>query len=183
MKTILVIDGHKPYSYSPGKLNETLFNAIVDWLDGKAIVKTNVVNNGYDVKGEQAKFMDAEIVIVQTPINWMNIPFVLKEYIDQVFEHGIFFGGSDEYGKGGKLIGKKYMLSTTWHARLSDFNNIDGFFNGRSEDDMLIPVHKSFEFIGMTGLNSFFCHDVLRNPQIDLFLDNLGKHLETYLPL
>ena len=69
--------------------------------------------------------MDA--VVWQMPAWWMGEPWIVKKYIDEVFTagHGKLYTSdgrhrvdpTKNYGKGGLLNGKKFMLSLTWNAR------------------------------------------------------------------
>ena len=43
---IFVINGHKYYPFSQGKLNKTLFNKIIELVSPNNDVKTTVVENG-----------------------------------------------------------------------------------------------------------------------------------------
>ena len=178
MKNILVINGHEYYPYAPGKLNKTLFSQIIDTLKEKHEIKTTIVQHGYDIKEEQDKFKWADVVIFQTPIYWMGLPAILKNYIDKVFEYNIFFKGGESYGRGGLMKDKKYMISTTWNAPESSFNKKDEFFQGKSVDETLVQIHKTLEFVGMTPLKSFSCNDVVINPDIDKFTKGLDNHLK-----
>ncbi len=43
-----------------------------------------------------------------------------------------------------------------------------------------MPVHKTFEFLGMRPLPSFMANDVLKNPRIAEDLDRFKNHLIRY---
>ncbi|MTI71898.1 MAG: NAD(P)H-dependent oxidoreductase [Firmicutes bacterium] len=178
MKNILVVNGHEYYDFAKGELNKTLFSQITNTLEKKYQVKTTVIQDGYDIKEEQGKFKWADVIILQTPIYWMNVPGLLKTYMDKVFEYDIFFTGSPKYGQGGLMKDKKYMLSTTWNAPEYAFNDKDTFFDGRNVDEVLIHLHKTMEFIGMTALKSFSAHDVIANPDIEKYTKELDSHLK-----
>lgn len=86
------------------------------------------------------------------------------------------------YGAGGMLTGKRYMLSLTFNAPKEAFNDEGEYlFQGKSVDDLWFPMHMNFRFFGMTPLETFACHDVIKNPQIEddfiRFADYLNKHL------
>jgi len=183
MKKILVINGHEYYAFAPGKLNKTLFSQIISNLSEKFEVKTTVVQHGYDIKIEQEKFQWADVIIFQTPMYWMDIPGLLKTYMDKVFEYNVFFKGVPVYGQGGMMQGKKYMLSTTWNAPEHAFNDKDAFFEGKSADEILIHLRKALQFVGMTPLKSYSCHDVIANPDIEKYTKGLENHLKTLFDL
>ncbi|UOY91759.1 NAD(P)H-dependent oxidoreductase [Ectobacillus sp. JY-23] len=178
MKNILIINGHEYYEFAPGKLNKTIFDAIVATLKGTYEIQTTVVQNGYDIEEEHKKFTWADVVIYQTPIYWFSVPGLLKTYIDRVYSYGVFFAGSDVYGKGGLMQGKKVMFSTTWNAPEHVFENVNEFMEGKSLEESLLSLHKAHEFVGMESLKTFSCHDVVANPDIDKYMSDLHKHLQ-----
>lgn len=178
---IFVINGHKYYSYAQGRLNQTLFDEIVKLVSVNNEVQTTIVEQGYDVKQEQDKFIWADIIIYQTPVNWYALPWIFKKYVDEVFGHGIFFGGSLKYGDGGKLKDKKYMLSLTWNSPIDAFEETYGFYDGRSPDDVWLPFHKANQYCGMSKIETFNAFNVVRNPDIDRFLNELNTHINKYV--
>ena len=74
MANIYIINAHHEYSFSPGKLNATLVEKAVDQLTAKEYeVKTLKVDDGYDVEQELSMHQWADVVILQTPVNWMGV--------------------------------------------------------------------------------------------------------------
>ncbi|PEZ09006.1 flavodoxin [Bacillus sp. AFS018417] len=183
MNNILIINGHQTYRSAEGKLNKTLTDNMVNALGTKNNVQTTVIQNGYDIEEEQSKFLWADIVIYQTPIYWFNVPGLLKTYMDEIYAYGLFFKGSEQYGRGGLLTDKYYMFSTTWNAPEKAFNDPAQFFGGKSLEETLSHLHQMQEFIGMKPLKSFACYDVIKNPDVDKFVSELNTHLEEVLPL
>ncbi|MBE6449929.1 MAG: NAD(P)H-dependent oxidoreductase [Alphaproteobacteria bacterium] len=177
MSKILIIDGHQSYTFSKGLLSETLAKKIKDVLSEKHKIKHTVLEKKYDIKKEQEKFLWADTIIYQFPVFWFGAPALLKQYMQDVFEYGIFFTTSDAgYGKGGLLKEKTYMFSTTWNSPLNAFGN--GFLEDISTpDDMLVALHYTHRFLGMKKLPSFSCHDVLKNPDVKAYLTALERHL------
>lgn len=183
MKNILIINGHQKYGSAEGKLNQTLTDHMVSLLSEKSNVKTTIIQNGYNIEEEQQKFLWADIVIYQTPIYWFSIPGLLKTYMDEVYAYGLFFKGSDQYGRGGLLTGKKYMFSTTWNAPEKAFNDPAQFFAGMDVEEAIAHLHRVQEFLGMEPLKSFTSYDVIKNPKIDQFVSELEVHLKEVLDL
>ncbi|MCG7409221.1 NAD(P)H-dependent oxidoreductase [Paenibacillus sp. ACRRX] len=181
MRNILIINGHQKYRSSEGKLNRTLFEHMASFLSKHNQVQTTVIQEGYHIDEEQQKFLWADVVIYQTPIYWFSVPGLLKTYMDEVYAYGSFFKGADQYGRGGMLTDKKYMLSTTWNAPEAAFNDSAQFFNGSSLDEALSHLHRIHSFLGMSPVESFTCFDVIKNPQIDTFITNLKQHLQATL--
>ncbi|EPX72714.1 FAD binding oxidoreductase [Schizosaccharomyces octosporus yFS286] len=190
---ILLVNGAHPFGHSQGKLNETLQNVAKETLtDLGHTVHETVVTNGYVIEEEIEKIVSSDVVIYQFPGWWMGLPWPLKKYIDEVFTigYGKLFASdgrshtnpTKNYGKGGLLHGKSYMLSTTWNAPCEAFNEFGNFFDGRGIDNVLFPVHKAHEFLAMTALPSFMANDVLKNPQVDTDISAYKLHLQKVLP-
>ena len=139
---IFVLNGHKYYPFAQGRLNKTLFDKIIELVTPDNQIKTTIVENGYDLNEEIEKFLWADIIIMQTPINWFSFPGMFKSYIDDVYKHGSFYGASEEYGKGGLLKNKKYMYSLTWNSPCYAFSEFGGFYDGRGMDEVIIYCRK-----------------------------------------
>jgi modulator of drug activity B len=45
------------------------------------------VDQGYDPAEEERKHLEADLVILQTPINWFSAPWTWKKYVDEVFNY------------------------------------------------------------------------------------------------
>ena len=193
MKNILIINGHEHYVYSPGKLNEAMQNLAMNTLTEKGYnVQTTVVQNGYNVQEELDKHVWADCIIIQSPVNWMMVPWTLKKYFDEVFTAGM--GGilcqndgrvpeapKRNYGTGGVLTSKKYMLSLTFNAPEEAFNNPDEYlFRGKSVDDLFFPVHMNYRFFGMEALPTFAAFDVMKNPAIEADFERYKAELNKY---
>ena len=65
----------------------------------------------------------------------------------------------------------------TWNAPKEAFDEPDDFFEGRGIDGVLMPVHKTLQFLGLRPLESFMANDVLKNPQIEADLERWKAHL------
>lgn len=61
-----------------------------------------------DVKVEQEALLRHQTIVFQYPLYWLNVPAILKQYIDEVFEYQFAYGT-----EGDKLKGKNFMLSFT----------------------------------------------------------------------
>lgn len=177
-----VLNGHKYYPYAEGKLNKTFFEEIVKILQKSGHqIKTTVVEKGYEIDAEIEKFQWADIVIFQTPMNWFSVPWVLKKYFDDVYRYGVFYEGSDEYGKGGLLKGKRYMFSMTLNPTPSDFNNPANFFEGKSFEDLIIALHKTQQYCGMEPIKTFCVYNAVHNPDVVNRLEELKNHINKYV--
>jgi modulator of drug activity B len=177
---IFVINGHKYYPWSQGQLNKTLFDGIIATLSDHE-VKTTVVEQGYDVEAEIEKFLWADVIIFQTPVNWFALPGMFKSYMDEIYRYGVFYGPSDEYGRGGLLKGKRYMYSLTMNSPEEAFGKTGGFYDGRGLDELIVALHKLQEFCGLEKIPTFAAYDVVKNPNIELYKQQLREHLQKHL--
>jgi len=179
--TLLIINGAETRGVAQGQLNKTLFDIAKEQLQAQYNILETQVAGGYRVAEEQAKFTQADVVLFQYPVFWFGVPAVLKAYLDTVYEHGVFFEGSDHYGEGGLLQGRRYLLSTTWNAPQQVFSNQQQFFDGRSLEELLLAMHKTQQYIGMRALPSFAAFDVVANPNIEDQAMRWREHLQAEL--
>jgi len=189
MKNILLINGSKKFGSSGGRLSATLQEVAKETLQsfGCNIVETHI-DKGYDIESEVQKLLDSDVWIYQMPGWWMGEPWIVKEYIDKVFMAGAgkFCAGdgrhhdnpSKNYGKGGLLHDKKYMFSLTWNAPIEAFTDKDEFFGGVGVDVVYLHLHKAHEFLGMQTLPTFICNDVVKNPQVEQYIQEYKAHLQ-----
>jgi len=189
MKKILLLNGGKQFAHSGGRLNQTLHDAAMAYLDRAGYdVQQTFIDGGYDVQAEVEKFLWADVVIYQMPGWWMGAPWTVKKYIDDVFTagHGSLYASdgrsrsdaSKRYGSGGLIQGKQYMLSLTWNAPLQAFDDPADFFEGKGVDAVYFPFHKANQFLGMTGLPTFLTNDVIKSPDVPAALAAYEAHLE-----
>ena len=191
MKNIFIINGSHPFAHSGGKFNQTLFDNTKSFFQDRKdfALKTTQVGSNYDPKEEVEKYKWADIIIYHTPIWWFQIPFGFKEYIDIVFTEGHQNGiyNSDgrsrknpdiNYGTGGLLHGKRYILTTSWNAPKAAFTLENEFFNQRSVDDgALFGFHKMNAFTGMQLLDTHHFHDMEKNADVPKELENYNAFL------
>ena len=193
MKNILIINGHQYYPFAEGKLNQALIDRAASMLGEEDFdIKNTVTEKAYDVDDEIEKFKWADIVLLQTPLNWMGVTWSFKKYLDEVLTAGMMGkmsngdGRTEEapkknYGLGGLLKGK-YMMSVTANAPKEAFNDPnEKFFNGLSEDDLLRPMHLNFKWFGLEPLKTFFAYDVMKNPEVDNDFVRFEKHIKEEL--
>ncbi|MCH2233959.1 MAG: NAD(P)H-dependent oxidoreductase [Crocinitomicaceae bacterium] len=195
MKNIFIINGHQKHPFSEGRLNTSLVDkAIVYFSFNGCEIKVTTMEDDYDVNEEIEKFKWADLVFFQTPLNWMGVTWSFKKYIDEVFSTGMMGEMSNgdgrtrtepkkNYGLGGKLNGK-YMISVTANAPSEAFNDPnEKFFNGISEDDLLLPLHLNFKWFGLEQLPTFFAYDVMKNPEIENDFKRFDNHLKQHVQL
>ncbi len=185
---ILLINGSTEFAHSGGRLNDTLHATAREALKrlGHAVEET-VIDEGYEADVEVKKILRADTVIYQMPAWWMGVPWTVKKYIDEVFTagHGQLYRNdgrtrSDpdkQYGTGGLLKNKTYMLSVTWNAPLKAFVEFGNFFDGRGVEGVYYAFHKSQQFLGLKALPSFMVNDVIKEPDTEAFVSAYTEHL------
>lgn len=190
MKKILIINAHQKVGFSTGRLNSSLVEKAVEFFASNNFeVSTSTIDNGYVVAEEVVKISNSDFVIVQTPVYWMSFPWLFKKYMDEVFSGGRGTLYADDgrsstdpnkkYGTGGLMKNKKYMLSTTWNAPAEALEETNQLFEGKGVDTVFFGFHKAMKFIGFTKLNSFSCHDVVKQPNVENVFSNYLIHLKS----
>ncbi|MNH98716.1 Modulator of drug activity B [compost metagenome] len=192
MKKVLIINTHQFYE---GMSTGTLTNSVVEIMKETMTnlgceVQLTHIEKGYDINEEVNKHLWADLIITQSPVYWFGSPWIYKKYVDEVFTEGLKQGTfladdgrtrndpSKQYGTGGKLFGKKYMLSLTWNAPREAFNNFEQkLFDGRSVDDVFIHNTSNYKFCGVEVLPTFSFFDVFKEPQISKDIENLKQKL------
>ncbi|GLR19040.1 NAD(P)H-dependent oxidoreductase [Portibacter lacus] len=191
MKKIFIINGSHPFAHSGGRFNETLFTNTISYFDKleEFEVKFTQVGENYEVKEEVEKFKWADIVIYHTPIWWFQLPFGFKKYIDEVFteghQNGIYVSDGRSrknpninYGTGGLMHGKKYILTTSWNAPKTAFTLENEFFNQKSVDEgVMFGFHRMNAFTGMELLATHHFHDMEKNADVPFELDKYSTFL------
>ncbi|MFZ6642300.1 NAD(P)H-dependent oxidoreductase [Undibacterium sp. TC4M20W] len=192
MKHALIINAHQFYEgISSGKLNLSMADIIKTELQNRDYqVRQTQIEQGYDINAEVQNHLWADLIILQSPVYWFGMPWIYKKYVDEVFTAGMmqqsFLDGdgrthedlSKQYGSGGKLHGKKYMLSLTWNAPEAAFGDTaQSLFEGKTVDDVFIANTANYKFCGVDVLPAFSCHDVIKQPDIDNDMARLRAHL------
>ncbi len=191
MANILIINAHHKYPFAEGRLNDSLVQLARELLIAKGYsTRTISIDNGWDVEAELANHQWADVILLQSPVNWMGVPWTFKQYMDEVYTagmNGALCNGDGRhqatpkgnYGAGGTLTGKKYMLSLTFNAPEEAFNNPSEYlFQGKTVDDLWFPMHMNFRFFGMEPLKTFACFDVMKNANTDNDFKRFAAHIE-----
>jgi len=190
MSNILIINAHHKYPFSEGRLNGALVQMADELLKAKGH-ETRIVNidEEWDVETELENHQWADTILLQTPVNWMGVPWTFKKYMDEVYTAGM--GGqlcngdgrhhdapTKNYGAGGTLTGKTYMLSLTFNAPRESFDDANEYlFQGKSVDDLWFPMHMNFRFFGMEALPTFASFDVMKNADAENDFKRFQQHL------
>lgn len=192
MTKVFIINGGQKFGPSGGRFNETIASATEAFFKDQPgfEVKSTNINQAYNPKEEVEKYTWADVVIYHTPIWWFQLPHDFKKYIDVVFteghNNGIYHsdGRSSKnpainYGTGGLMKGKKYMVTTSWNAPKEAFTLPNEFFMQTSVDDgPLFGFHRMNAFTGMQPLESLHFHDVEKNADMQKDLQLYTSHLK-----
>ncbi len=197
-KKVLLINTHLTYpNWTEGTLNNSFIQKAKDFFEAKdfEILETKI-EEGYNADEEVDKHLEADIVMLQTPVNWFGAPWIYKKYVDEVFNSGLFskkFLSDDgrtreeatkQYGTGGHLQGKKFMISATWNAPAEAFDNpAQQLMQGKSTADLFLPITSNYRFCGVEIVADYNCFDIFKNQDIAKDLENFPKHLENVFGL
>lgn len=193
MKNILIINAGQNFAHSSGLFNQTLTNETIRFFKETKVfnIQLTTIEEGYDAEKEVAKFNWADCIIYHTPIWWFQVPFNFKKYLDEVFtaghQKGIYRSDGRSsanpainYGTGGSMHGKKYLLTTSWNAPATAFTLPGEFFMERSVDDgPLFGFHRMNAFAALEKIEGIHFHDVEKNANIESDMANYRNHLET----
>ena len=195
MKNVFIINAHQRYPFSEGRLNQAFVDRAMEYLDTRGYAtRLTTMEDDIEVAEELEKHRWADALILQSPANWMGVPWSFKRYMDTVYSAGMDGSLCDgdgrsrenpasQYGSGGTLSGKKYMLSLTFNAPRDAFDDpSQDFFQGRGVDDLFWPMHLNFRFFGMEPMETFSSHDVMKNPDIENDFARFDSHLNRLFP-
>ncbi|WP_417362831.1 NAD(P)H-dependent oxidoreductase [Gallaecimonas pentaromativorans] len=195
MAKVLIINAHQVYEgWSPGNLNRHLAEIIDQEMQARGHeVRHTHIDSGYQVDDEVQKHVWADIIVLQTPVNWFGAPWKHKKYLDEVFNAGLeqqLLIATDgrtrtdptrQYGMGGLMQGKSLMMSLTWNAPAEAFGNPEQvLYQGRTDHDAFLHIATCYRFCGAEVLPTFSCFDVIKNPAIDADVERLKAHLSRY---
>ena len=192
MKKVLLINAHQFHEgFAEGKLNQTMADVIKEVMEAKGCeVKLTYIEKGYDINEEVEKHIWANLIITQSPVYWFGTPWVYKKYVDEVFTAGLAQQNllvddgrtrkdpGRQYGSGGKMQGRQYMLSLTWNAPTEAFGDKgQHLFGGKTVDDIFVGNTANYKFCGAEVLPSFSCYNVLKDPDVERDIERLKQHL------
>jgi NADPH dehydrogenase (quinone) len=151
-------------------------------------VAETFVERGYDPEEEVKKHAAADLVILQTPVNWFSAPWIYKKYVDEVFNVGlakeVLLAGdgrtrpdpSRQYGTGGKMQGKKFMICATWNAPREAFDNPNGvLYGGKGTADLFLHITSNYKFTGYDIPPDYGVFDIFKNPDIPRALEDYKR--------
>jgi NADPH dehydrogenase (quinone) len=174
---VLIINAHLTYpGWSEGKLNRAFMDVATSFFRERShpVVET-VIERGYNPEEEVEKHASADLVILQTPVNWFGGPWIYKKYVDEVFNIALakktLLEGdgrtrsdpSRQYGTGGKMQRRKFMISATWNAPREAFDNPNSFlYGGKGTADLFLNITSNYKFCGYDILPDFGVFDIFK---------------------
>ncbi len=197
-KKVLLINAHLTYpNWTEGTLNNAFYQVAKDFFTSQSYeILETVIEDGYKPEEEEKKHLEADIVILQMPVNWFGAPWIYKKYVDEVFNNGLFSKSfltgdgrtkddpTKQYGTGGLLKGKKFMICATWNAPAEAFDNPEQYLmQGKSTTDLFLNITSNYRFCGYDIMKSFNCFDIFRRSDIAKDLENYPSHLEVVFNL
>ncbi len=192
---VLIINAHLSYpGWSEGRLNRAFMDHAKAFFAGRGHrVDETHIERGYDPEEEVQKHVSADLVILQTPVNWFSSPWIHKKYVDEVFNAGLtgkaLLEGdgrtrqdpSRPYGTGGRMQGKRFLISATWNAPREAFGNPDSaLLGGKGTADLFLHLTSNYRFIGFDILPDFGVFDIFKSPDIPGALEDYRRHLEQH---
>ena len=195
---VLLINAHLRYpNWAEGSLNNSFIQKAKDFFTSKSfeILETQI-ENGYTPEEEEKKHLEAGIVILQMPVNWFGAPWIYKKYVDEVFNCGLFSKSfltgdgrtredpTKQYGTGGNLQGKKFMICATWNAPAEAFDNPEyNLLQGKGTSDLFLNITSNYRFCGYDIVDSYNCFDIYKSDNISEDLKNYPAYLEAAFEL
>ena len=92
-----------------------------------------------DVRAEQEALRGADRIVFLYPLYWLNVPPMLKAYLDAVFSHELVGSGA--------LRGKVLQLALSVSTPLSEYSKQGAI--GYSMDEILTPLKIAANYCGM----------------------------------
>ncbi|GAB4085612.1 NAD(P)H-dependent oxidoreductase [Myceligenerans cantabricum] len=145
-----------------------------------------------DLRAEQAKLRDADLIVLQFPLWWYGVPAILKGWIDRTMVNGFAFGLVDpgtghvrKYGDGG-LAGRRGLAVVSAGDRAGALGprGVSGHV-----DDVLWPLlHGTFHYTGTAPLAAHLLSSVHHWPEgqfrreVERLVDRV-HHAETESPI
>lgn len=134
-----------------------------------------------DVKREQKRLLEHDLIVFQHPFYWYSTPALMKEWQDQVLEYGFAYPPKE----GRALHGKCWLSVITTGG--PDWAYRSGGYNNFSMSELLKPLQQTAYLCGMKWLAPFVAHGVLPGDHEGLVaikdqeLDSVGKRLRDFL--
>lgn len=176
---ILLIKANPKLYEAKGGLNADLFSASSDlFLTNHTVLTSDIAGGKWDITKEIDKLKQADLIVYHFPIWWFGVPSILKRYFDEVLVHKETFIMTDEYGEGGQLCDKKFMLVVTSNMKKSDFGTTAILNEYSHIDEILTQIILTNKYIGIQEqLATFHADDVIQGDVTNV-IDSYHSHLQ-----
>jgi NADPH dehydrogenase (quinone) len=114
----------------------------------------------------------------------------LQKNVDEVFNSGFASkslltgdgrtpeNSTAQYGTGGLMQSKKFMISATWNAPAEAFDDPNQvLFAGKGLTDIFLPITSNYRFCGYDILDSYNCFNIYKRSDIAKDVENYPTHL------
>ena len=152
-KSILLLFAHPAQSHS--KINRPLFEIAQAHPNVTAVdLYDEYPNSHINVKKEQQRLLEHDIVVMQFPFYWYSTPALLKDWQDLVLQYGFAFGK-----KGTALQNKPLLCSVSTGAPDHAYTHTGA--NRYTVRELLRPIEATAHLCGMPYLPPFILHGAL----------------------
>jgi len=171
MPQVLLYYAHPGHRFS--QVNRALW-AAANRVDGieRVDLYAEYPRFNIDIDREQARIVDADVIVFQYPLFWYATPALLKEWLDLVLEHGF------AYGAGGTALKGKTLLTALSTAGSEEAYTTEGYQNFDLRT-FLTPMEQTARLCKMRFLAPYVLHGALRAREED----RLTSHADGYSSL
>ena len=150
MKNVLIVFGHRD-SNNDSVANKQIISDLRELLPDAEVSILDELYPDYqiDVKVEQEKLENADIIVLQFPLFWYGMPSIMNKWMEDTFEHGWSHGST-----GDKLQAKKLIASFTAGAPEEAYQK-DGIM-GHDIEEYLPPIKSMCGLCGMEFVDYVF---------------------------
>lgn len=129
-------------------------------------------NKIIDIEQEKKFLEKAERIVFQFPFYWYNMPALMRDYFDKVFEYGWAYGPN-----GNALKGKEFLVALSVGA--PEYSYMGGSYNNFTITELLRPLEATANALQMIYLPYFALFDIprLSNDDIKNSIERYIKHI------
>ena len=119
MKKLAIILAHGNYAKSIA--NKTIIEQLKKRFTDATIhnIAELYPDFNIDIDSEHKNLLDADVILLQFPVYWYNMPAILKQSMDKALSYGFAYGEN-----GDKLKGKTLIASITARGRMESYTPI-----------------------------------------------------------
>ncbi|MCM3766305.1 NAD(P)H-dependent oxidoreductase [Neobacillus niacini] len=114
-----------------------------------------------DLKREQKRMLDADLLIFVFPLWWGGIPAILKGWFDRVLAYGVAYADGERFTSG-RFLGRKGIMCLTTGGTKKRFSDSDVYGDMKK---VLYPIHHCMlEYMGLDVEDPFVAYAA---PRVD----------------